>query len=82
MTPAPMGWNESLCTTSDLSWVKEVSALVLCNLVPYIPDEGAKRLDRFGEHRDMEGSVGQAPSAEVPHEEGLEDEYTRRGVHA
>ena len=61
-------------TTSNLSHVEEVSALVLCNLVLHIPDEGAIRLDRFGEHRDLEGGVGEASSVEVPHKEGLGEE--------
>ena len=56
-------------TTSDLSCVEEVSALVLCNLVLHIPDEGASRLDWFGEHRDVEGGVGEASPTEVPCEE-------------
>ena len=56
-------------TTSDLSQEGEVSALVLCNLVPCIPDKGAKRLDWFGEHTDAGGGVG-----EVPCDKGLEDE--------
>ena len=61
-------------TTSDLSHAEEVSALVLYNLVLHIPDEGVKRLDWFGEHRDTEGGVGEAASTEVSHEEGIEDE--------
>ena len=61
-------------TRSDLSCMEGVSALVLCNLVPCIPDEGASRLDWFGEHRDAEGGVGEASSTEVPHKEGLEEE--------
>ena len=60
-------------TTSDLLSM-EVSALMLCNLVPCVPDEGTKRLDWFGEHRGLEGGVGEASSTEVPHGEGLEDE--------
>ena len=60
-------------TTSDLSCMEEVSALVLCNLVPCIPDEGVKRLDWFGEHRDTEGGVGEASLTEVPCVEGMED---------
>ena len=48
-----------------------------CNLVPHFPDEGAKRLDQFGECGDMNEGVGgvmETPSAEAPHEEGLEEE--------
>ena len=67
-------------TTSDLSHVEEVSAPVLCNLVLHVPDEGAKRLDQSGEHRDTEGGVGEASSAEVPHEEGLEDESMQEDI--
>ena len=54
--------------------MEEVSALTLCYLVQCIPDEGAKRLDQFGEHSDVEGGVREASSTEVPCEEGLEDE--------
>ena len=61
-------------TVSNLSCMEEVSPLMLCNLVPSIPDEGASRLDWFGEHRDVEGSVGEASSTEVPHEEGPGEE--------
>ena len=49
-------------------------ALTLSNLVLCIPDEGVKRLDQFGEHRDAEGGVGEASSTEVPCEERMEDE--------
>ena len=61
-------------TTSDLLCVEEVSALALCNLVLCIPDEGARRLYQFGEHRDAEGGVGEASSTEVPHKEGPGEE--------
>ena len=61
-------------TTSDLSCGEEVSAFMLCNLAPRIPDEGARRLDQFGEHRDVDGGVGEASSTEVPHEEGPGEE--------
>ena len=61
-------------TTSDLSCIEEVSALALCNLVPRVPDEGVKRLDWFGDHRDVEGGVGESASIEVSHKEGMEDE--------
>ena len=54
--------------------MEEVYALALCNLVPGIPDEGARRLDWFGEHRDAEGGVGEASSTEVPCEEGPGEE--------
>ena len=47
---------------------------MLCNLVPCIPDKGAKRLDQFGEHRKAEGGVGEPSSTGVPCKEGLEDE--------
>ena len=47
-------------TTSNLSYMEEVSTLTLCNLVLHIPDEGASRLDQFGEHRGVEGGVGKA----------------------
>ena len=47
---------------------------MLCNLVPRIPDEGARRLDQFGEHRDAEGGVEEASSTEVPHKEGPGEE--------
>ena len=67
-------WIPVHSTTSDLSCVEEVSALALCNLVPCIPDEGASRLDQFGEHRDMEGGLGEASSTEVPCVEGLGEE--------
>ena len=33
-------WIPVCGTTSDLSWVEEVSALALCNMVLCIPDEG------------------------------------------
>ena len=73
-----MKWNGSLCVAPQVTFhVEEVSALTLCNLVPRIPDKGAKRLDQFVEHRDTnEGgdAVREASSAEVPHEEGLEEE--------
>ena len=59
---------------NDLLHVEEVSALMLCNLVPRTPDEGAIRLDQFGEHRDMESGVGEASLTEVPCEEGLGEE--------
>ena len=39
-------------TKSNLSQVKEMLALALCNMVPGILDEGAERLDRSGEYRD------------------------------
>ena len=29
-------------TTSNLSWAEEVSALMLCNTVGHVPDEGAE----------------------------------------
>ena len=61
-------------TTSDLSYAEEVSALILCNLVLHIPDEGAKRLDWFQEHRDAEGGLGEASSTEVPHKQGPGEE--------
>ena len=61
-------------TTSDLLCTEEVSTLVLCNLVLCIPDEGASRLDRFREHRDAEGGVGEASSTEVSCEEGPGEE--------
>ena len=61
-------------TTSDLSCMEEVSALTLCNFILHVPDEGVKRLDEFGEHRDVEGCVGEAASTEVPLEEGMEGE--------
>ena len=67
-------WIPVCSTISDLLHMEEVSALVLCNRVLCIPDEGAKRLDWFPEHGDMEGGVGEASSTEVPYEEGLEDE--------
>ena len=47
---------------------------MLCNPVPHIPDEGARRLDQFGEHRDAEGGVGEASSTDVPHKEGPGEE--------
>ena len=49
-------WVPVCSTTSDLSCV-ELSALTLCNLVPCIPEEGVKRLDQFGEHRDVDGGI-------------------------
>ena len=55
--------------------MEEVSALMLCNLVPRIPEKGARRLDQFGEHRDIEGGVGEASSTEVPHGEGPGEEW-------
>ena len=61
-------------TTSDLSCVEEVSALTLCNLVPHIPDNGARSLDWFGEHRDVERGVGEASSTEASHKEGPGEE--------
>ena len=67
-------WIPMRGTISDLSHAEEVSALTLCNLVPHIPDKGAKRLDWFGEHRDVEGGVGEAASTEVSCKEGMEDE--------
>ena len=72
-----MEWIPVCGTTSDLSCTEKVSALTLCNLVPCIPDEGAKRLDQFGELRDVEGGVEETSSIEVPHNEGLEDESMR-----
>ena len=53
-----------------------MSALVLCNMVLHIPDEGAERLDRFRECRDERGrdSGEETSSAEVPHEEEVEAE--------
>ena len=53
-----------------------MSALVLCNMVPCIPDEGAERLDRFGECRNGKGRDGaeQASSTEVPSKENMEEE--------
>ena len=68
------GWIPVCSTTSDLSGVEGVSTLALCNLVLCIPDEGASRLDQFGEHRDAEGGVGEASPTEVPREEGLGEE--------
>ena len=47
---------------------------MLCNLVLYIPDEGARRLDWFGEHLDAEGDVMEASSTEVPQKEGPGEE--------
>ena len=70
-------WIPMCGTISDLSRAKEVSALMLCNMVLHIPDEGAERLDRFGEHRDINergGGVREASSAEVHHEEEVEEE--------
>ena len=45
-------WIPMCGTASDLSWSEEMSALVLCNMVPHILDEGAERLVRFRECRD------------------------------
>ena len=70
-------WIPMCGTASDLLWVEEMSALVLCNTVPCIPDEGAERLDRFGECRDEKerDGVREMCTAEAPHkEEGHEEE--------
>ena len=67
-------WIPMHATPSDLSRMEEVSALMLCNLVLHILDEGVQRLDQFWEHRDAEGGVGEAASTEVSCKEGMEDE--------
>ena len=54
--------------------MEEVSALALCNLVLCISDEGASRLDWFGEQKDAEGGVGEASSTSIHHEEELGEE--------
>ena len=63
-------------TANDLSQAEEISALVLCNMVPHIPDKGAERLDRFGECMDENerDGVKEASSAEAPHEEEVEEQ--------
>ena len=62
-------------TTSDLSQAEEMSALPLCNIVLCILNEGAERLDRFGECRDKNGrdGTGETPPSEAPCEEEMED---------
>ena len=69
-------WIPVHSTASDLSWVEEMSALALCNMVPHVPDEGAERLDRFGECRDKNerDGVKEESSAEAPHEEEAEEQ--------
>ena len=63
-------------TASDLSWAEEMSALELCNMVPGILDEGAERLDRFGECKGKrkKDSGKEASAAEASHEEEVEEE--------
>ena len=74
-------WVPKSSTIFDLSQEEEMSALALCNMVPHILDEGAKRLDRFGEHRDKNEKDGaeEAFSTEVPHEEEVEEETMDKG---
>ena len=68
-------WIPVCSTASDLSQVKEMSALALCNMVPHIPDEGAERLDRFRECRDERWrDSGEEASAAEAHEEEVEAE--------
>ena len=71
-------WILVCSTTNDLSRTEEVSTLMMCNLVPHVPYEGASRLDQFGEHRDTEGGVGEASLTEVPCKEGLEEELMHK----
>ena len=68
-------------TASVLSWVEEMSALALCNMVLHILDEGVERLGRFGEHRDENKKDGaeEASSTEAPHEEEVEEETMDEG---
>ena len=66
-------------TASILSWVEEMSALVLCNMVLCVTDEGAGRLNRFREcreenERDCKEEVEeQTMDEDNREEEGYED---------
>ena len=74
-------WISMHGTTSDLSWVEEMLALALCNMVLRIPDKGAERLYQFGECRDeseRDGAEGTS-SPEAPHKEEVEEETMEEG---
>ena len=74
-------WIPMCSTGSYLLWAEEMSALALCNMVPHILDEGAERLDRFGECRDeieRDGAEETSPP-EAPHEKEVEEETMDEG---
>ena len=68
-------------TASDLSLAEEMLALALCNMVLHIPDEGAERLDRFGEHRDKNerDGVEETSPPKAPLEKEVEEETMDEG---
>ena len=76
-----MEWIPTHGTTSNLLLVEEMLALALCKMVPDILDEGAERLNRFGECRDKDEKDGaeEDSSTEAPHMEEVEEETMDEG---
>ena len=74
-------WIPVCGTAGDPSWMEEMLALVLYNMLPRILDEGAERLARFGEHSDENERDGakEASSTEAPCKEAVEEETMDEG---